>query len=111
MTLDLTPARRRAMAVLLTGIVNEGHPSSPRIPVLRGILARLEPSCRERVSIFGKNAVEIRHTIARLIIRGVVSVLLILAFAAFQSLPSWVEWLIICVVTVWCWRALPVPWK
>jgi|SRR5215469_1197793 len=111
MTLDLTPEERRALAVLLKGIVNEGHPYSPRIRVLRGILAGLEPPFRERVSIFGKNAIEIRHTIARLIIRGIVSVLLILVFAAFQSRPSWVEWLIICVVTLWCWRALPAPWK
>ena len=111
MTLDLTPEERRTLAVLLRGTVNEGHPYSPRIRVLRSILARLEPPVRERVSVFGKNTVEIRRTIARLVIRVIVSALLVLAFAAFQSGPSWAEWLIICVVTLWCWRALPMPWK
>src|SRR5580693_1004710 len=83
MTLDLTPEERRALAVLLKGTINEGHPHSPRIRVLRRILARLEPPARERASILGKNAVEIRRTIARLIIRGIVSFLVVLVFAAF----------------------------
>src|SRR5580704_15854333 len=51
MTLDLTPEERRALAVLLKGTINEGHPHSPRIRVLRRILGRLEPPARERVSI------------------------------------------------------------
>ena len=53
MTLDLTPEERRALAVLLKGTINEGHPHSPRIRVLRRILARLEPPL-ERVSILAK---------------------------------------------------------
>jgi hypothetical protein len=109
MTLDLTPEERRALAVLLKGTINEGHPHSPRIRVLRRILARLEPPARERVSILGKNAVEIRRTIARLIIRGIVSLLFVLVFAAFQSGPPWATWLIIALVTLWWWRALPIP--
>src|SRR5215469_8165007 len=75
MTLDLAPEERRALAALLKGIVNEGHPHSPRIRLLQGILARLEPPGRERLSILGRNAVEIRRTSARLIVRGIVSFL------------------------------------
>ena len=108
-TLDLDPDERRALAALLKGTVNEGHPHSPRIRVLRGILARLEPTARERVSILGRNAVEIRRTTARLIIRGIVSVLIVLVFAAFRSGSPWVDLLIICFCVLWCWRAVPMP--
>ena len=87
MTLDLTPEERRALAVLLKGTISEGHPHSPRIRVLRRILARLEPPTRERVSILGKNAVEIRRTIARLIIRGIVSLVVVLFFADSNRAP------------------------
>jgi hypothetical protein len=87
MTLDLTPEERRALAVLLKGTINEGHPHSPRIRVLRRILGRLEPPARERVSILGKNAVEIRRTLARLIIRGVVSLLSFLSLRHFNRAP------------------------
>ena len=109
MTLDLAPNERRALAALLKGVVGEGHPHSPRIRVLRGILARLEPPVRERESVLGKNAAEIRRTIARLIIRGIVSLLVVLVFGAFQSGPPWATWLIITLVTLWWWRALPIP--
>jgi hypothetical protein len=109
MTLDLTPDERRALAALLKGVINESHPHSPRVRVLRRILVRLEPSVRERASILGKNAVEIRRTIARLVIRGIVGLLLVLVFAAYQSGSSWATWLIISLVTLWWWRALPIP--
>jgi hypothetical protein len=109
MMLDLAPEERRALAALLKSTVNEGHPHSPRIRVLRGILARLEPPAREGVSILGRNAVEIRRTTARLIIRGIVSVLIVLVFVALRSGPSWVDWLIICLCVLWCWRAVPMP--
>jgi hypothetical protein len=111
MTPDLTPDERRVLTALLKGIINEGHPDSPRTRVLRRILARVEPPVRGRVSVFGKSAVEIRHTIARLIIRGIVSVLLVLVLVAFQSGPSWATWLLISFVTLWWWWALPLPWK
>ena len=90
MTIDLAPEERRALAALLKSTVNEGQPHSPRIRVLSGILARLEPPAREGVSILGRNAVEIRRTTARLIIRGIVSVLIVLVFVALRSRPSWV---------------------
>ena len=109
MTLDLAPEERRALAALLKSTVNEGHPHSPRIRVLRGILARLEPPAREGVSILGRNAVEIRRTTARLIIRGIVCVLIVLVFVALRSGPSWVDWLIICLCVLWSWRAVPMP--
>jgi len=109
MTLDLAPEERRALAALLKGIVNEGHPHSPRIRLLQGILARLEPPGRERLSILGRNAVEIRRTSARLIVRGIVSFLIVLVFVAFRSGPSWVDWPIICLCAFWCWRAVPMP--
>jgi len=65
--LDLIPQDKRALAALLKGTVNEGYPDSLRIRGLRGILGRLEPPVRERASVLGKNAAEIRNRIARLI--------------------------------------------
>jgi hypothetical protein len=111
MMLDLTPEERRALAVLLKGTMDEGHPHSPRIRVLWRILAKVEPPVREKVSVFGKNAVEIWHTIARLVVRGIVSFIIVLVFVAYQSGPSWADWLIISLVALWWWRALPLPWK
>jgi hypothetical protein len=68
----------------------------------------IEPLRKEQLmSIFGKDEHEIRHTIARVILRTAISAP-ILAFVAYQDWTVWAAWSTVSLLAFSVWRALPV---
>ena len=61
------------------------------------------------MSIFGKDDIERRYNIARLVMRSVVGLIIIAVVARLSWLSSWVGWVVVVLVATWAWRAIPTP--